>query len=234
MRYTFFAIILPALMQVMTGCSGDQARYDEHARAFDPAQTSSASATSNDTEHNMPDPADSPADLNTPQAQANDNAIDWAAYNAALLAEPVELTDEQWHAILSDEEFRILRRSGTERSFTGRYLDKEDDGTYHCAGCGLYLYDAAHKFHSGCGWPSFNQEVAQGVLAYYTDHSVGMTRTEMRCARCDGHLGHVFNDAPSQPTGLRHCVNGGAILFIPEGKDPQQAIAEHRAQFADQ
>ena len=170
----------------------------------------------------------------TDPSDAGSQAIDWTAYNAALLEDKVELTDEAWRAILSSEEYRILRNSGTEYGGTGRYLDNEDPGTYHCAGCGLYLYDARHKFHSGCGWPSFNQEVAQGVLTYHSDGSAGMTRNEMRCARCDGHLGHVFNDAPGQPTGLRHCVNGGAILFIPQGKDPQTAIVEHRAQHAGQ
>jgi peptide-methionine (R)-S-oxide reductase len=149
-----------------------------------------------------------------------------------LAAEKVELTDEQWRSILSEDEFYILRRSGTERAFTGRLLNNEDPGSYHCAGCGLYLYDAEHKFHSGCGWPSFNQEVAEGALTYYTDTSFGMVRKEMRCARCDGHLGHVFNDGPP-PTGLRHCVNGGALIFVPEGADVAATLREHRAEYAD-
>jgi len=148
-------------------------------------------------------------------------------------ADKVELTDEQWQSILSEQEYYILRQSGTERSFTGRYLNDKDPGSYHCAGCGLYLYDAKHKFHSGCGWPSFNQEVAQGALTYIVDRSYGMVRTEMRCARCDGHMGHVFDDAPDQPTGQRHCVNGGALIFVPQGADIAQTIREHRAQYAD-
>lgn len=218
---------LSALLLLVTGlaaCTGEQPRYDAAARAADPALTLAD-----------PDPATETDMPNEPATQDDDaRAQRWADYNAALLADKVELTDDEWRAILSDEEYRILRQSGTEWRGTGRYLDNEEDGTYHCAGCGLFLYDAAHKFHSGCGWPSFNQEVADGVLTYVRDTSAGMVRTEMRCARCDGHMGHVFNDAPDQPTGLRHCVNGGAVLFIPEGKDPQQAITEHRAAHADQ
>lgn len=203
----------------LAGCSGGQTRYDEAARAADPAMA------------DEPNNADTPTDPETAMADPTpdrDQAL--AAYNAALLDDDpkVQLTDDQWKSILSDEEFRILRRSGTEYAGTGRYLDNEDAGSYHCAGCGLYLYDAEHKFHSGCGWPSFNQEVGDGVLTYIRDTSHGMTRTEMRCARCDGHMGHVFNDAPDQPTGKRHCVNGGAIIFVPEGEDPQQVIARHR------
>ncbi|XAL98231.1 peptide-methionine (R)-S-oxide reductase MsrB [Phycisphaeraceae bacterium D3-23] len=233
MKHLILPALLPALLLTLSACNGDQASYDDNARAFDPAQATATHTPTDNTEQTMPDPTDTRTDPDTDPARNDAGATDWAAYNQALLADPVELSEQQWHAILSDEEFRILRKSGTEWSGTGRYLDNEEAGTYHCAGCGLYLYDAAHKFHSGCGWPSFNQEVAEGVLTYVRDRSAGMVRTEMRCARCDGHMGHVFNDAPDQPTGLRHCVNGGAILFIPEGKDPQDAIAEHREQHAD-
>jgi peptide-methionine (R)-S-oxide reductase len=213
-----------ALLLPIAGCSGGNARYDDHARAADPAMPgpdAPAGDATPDTENPMADPS-------------TDRDAALAAYNAALMDDDpkVELTDAQWRAILSDEEFRILRRSGTEYAGTGRYLDNEDPGSYHCAGCGLYLYDAKHKFHSGCGWPSFNQEVGDGVLTYVRDTSHGMVRTEMRCARCDGHMGHVFNDAPDQPTGIRHCVNGGAIIFVPEGQDPQDVIARHREQHA--
>ncbi len=126
-------------------------------------------------------------------------------------------------------ELAILRHSGTERPGTGRYLHNERAGAYHCAGCGNRLYDGQHKFHSGCGWPSFFQEVEPGALKTVVDHSHGMVRTEMRCARCDGHLGHIFGDAPQTPTGMRHCVNGFALVFVPDGEEPAAVLAAHRS-----
>ena len=110
---------------------------------------------------------------------------------------------------------------------------KDDKGAYHCVGCGNYLYDAKHKFHSGCGWPSFNQEVRKGAIVEYLDKSIFPYRTEMRCDRCDGHLGHIFNDGFDQPTGMRHCVNGVALIFVPDGKDAQDVIKAHREKYAD-
>lgn len=141
---------------------------------------------------------------------------------------PTELSAEDWRDLLHPVEFAILRQSGTESPGTGRYLNEERAGAYHCAGCGNKLYDGAHKFHSGCGWPSFFQEVEEGAITTYVDKSHGMTRTEMRCARCDGHLGHIFPDAPHTPTGMRHCVNGYALVFVPEGEEVHAVIARHR------
>ena len=134
-----------------------------------------------------------------------------------------------WKRLLRPAEFAILRESATERAFTGPWLDEERPGAYHCAGCGQRLYDAAHKFHSGCGWPSFFQEVEPGALTTHVDRAYGMVRTEMRCARCGGHLGHIFDDAPHQPTGQRHCVNGYALVFVPAGASPADVLAAHRA-----
>lgn len=165
-----------------------------------------------------------PEDLIHP-AQSDDPI---AAAGQAKIEHYKHFDDKDWKAILSDKEFYILRQSGTEYPGTGRYLDSEKVGAYHCAGCSLKLYNSQHKFHSGCGWPSFNQEVEEGALTYYVDESVGMVRKEMRCARCDGHMGHVFQDAPDQPTGLRHCVNGYAIVFIPAGQKAEEALVEHR------
>lgn len=142
--------------------------------------------------------------------------------------DPKALSDADWRAILPAMEYEILRHAATERPWTGRYLDNEQPGAYHCAGCGNKLYDAAHKFHSGCGWPSFFQEVEPGSLTTHRDRSFGMVRVEMRCARCDGHLGHIFQDAPQTPTGARHCVNGIALVFVPEGRDVGEAIRQHR------
>ena len=142
--------------------------------------------------------------------------------------DPRALDPAQWRALLGPAEYAILRESGTERAGTGRYLDDPGPGDFHCAGCGQKLYAAAHKFHSGCGWPSFFQEVEPGALEIHRDRSYGMTRTEMRCARCGGHLGHIFDDAPRTPTGLRHCVNGTAVLHVPEGQPPAAVFAAHR------
>ncbi len=141
---------------------------------------------------------------------------------------PGSLSDADWRAILSPMELHVLRRSGTERAGTGPHLSDTGPGAYHCAGCGRRLYRAAHKFHSGCGWPSFFQEADPGALTTHRDLSHFMLRTEMRCAGCGGHLGHIFDDAPQTPTGLRHCVNGAALVFVPDGEDPVEVLRAHR------
>lgn len=143
--------------------------------------------------------------------------------------DPTTLSDADWQALLEPAEYHVLRRSGTERAGTGRYLSDPGPGAFHCAGCGHKLYGADHKFHSGCGWPSFFQEIEPGALSTHTDRSHFMVRTEMRCARCDGHLGHIFRDAPQTPTGTRHCVNGTAIVHVPAGQSVAEAFAAHRA-----
>ena len=130
---------------------------------------------------------------------------------------------------LTTEEARIILHKGTEYPGTGEYEKTDLDGTYVCRQCNAPLYRSEDKFHSGCGWPSFFQAVEPGALATYTDTSHCMTRTEMRCGRCDGHLGHIFNDAPHMPGGMRHCVNGFALIFVPEGEDPLAVIQAHRA-----
>ncbi len=126
---------------------------------------------------------------------------------------PVEKTDEQWKAELSAKEYDILRQHGTERAFTGRNHDSKADGVYACAGCGLVLFDSATKFDSGTGWPSFYQPINEEFVAEVEDTTAGMRRVENRCARCGGHLGHVFNDGP-EPTGLRYCMNGYSLRFV--------------------
>jgi peptide-methionine (R)-S-oxide reductase len=143
--------------------------------------------------------------------------------------DPTSLSLEEWREILDPVEHHILRRSGTEPPGTGRYLSSPGPGSFHCAGCGNKLYDAAHKFHSGCGWPSFFQEIEDGALSIHRDTSHFMVRTEMRCARCGGHLGHIFQDAPQTPTGTRHCVNGQAIVHVPAGADVAATFRAHRA-----
>lgn len=121
-------------------------------------------------------------------------------------------TEAEWRSVLSQEEFHVLREKGTERAFTGKYWDSKAQGTYHCAGCGQALFSSEHKFKSGTGWPSFYQALKAGAVGREEDRSLWMTRTEIICTRCRGHLGHVFQDGPP-PTGERFCVNGTALDF---------------------
>ncbi len=123
-------------------------------------------------------------------------------------------SDEEWRDRLSDEEYRILREAGTEPPFSGEYVEHTDDGTYVCAGCGTELFDSETKFESGCGWPSF-YDTDDGRIETRLDTSHGMRRTEVLCATCGGHLGHVFDDGPD-PTGKRYCINSVALEFDEE------------------
>ena len=126
--------------------------------------------------------------------------------------EEVVKTPAEWKEILSDQEYYVLREKGTERSFTGPYWDNKEAGIYSCRGCGLPLFDSSTKFKSGTGWPSFWKPLAKKVVKEDTDFNIGYKRTEILCARCDGHLGHVFEDGP-KPTGLRYCMNGASLSF---------------------
>lgn len=121
-------------------------------------------------------------------------------------------TDAEWQKILTPEQYRILRKKGTEPAFCGLFHDTDKPGTYSCAGCGLDLFTSDAKFHSGTGWPSFFQPVDKRNIWTKTDRSHGMVRQEVLCARCDGHLGHVFPDGP-KPTGLRFCINSDSLKF---------------------
>ena len=122
-------------------------------------------------------------------------------------------SDAQWREELSDFEYRVLRQAATERAFTGELLDEDREGIYSCRGCGTELFRSAAKFDSHCGWPSFYEPKVGDAVELIEDRSHGMSRVEVRCAACGGHLGHVFEDAPQTPTGDRYCINSVSITF---------------------
>jgi peptide-methionine (R)-S-oxide reductase len=132
------------------------------------------------------------------------------------MTDKLNLSEAEWRERLSPEKYQILRESGTERAFTGAYEKNKVAGIYHCAGCGLPLFDSDTKYDSGSGWPSFTTPMEGEAVEELRDMTHGMVRTEVRCARCEGHLGHVFPDGPG-PEGLRYCINSASLDFEPKG-----------------
>lgn len=131
------------------------------------------------------------------------------------MTEKLTFTDAEWRERLTPEQYQILRHGGTERAFTGKYESNKAAGMYHCAGCGTPLFSSETKYNSGSGWPSYTAPVAADAVDELVDRSHGMVRTEVRCAACEGHLGHVFPDGPG-PDGLRYCINSASLDFKPK------------------
>jgi len=133
-------------------------------------------------------------------------------------------SDTDWRTELTPEQYHVLREKGTERAFTGAYWDEHRPGIYRCAACGNELFDAGTKFESGTGWPSFYQPLDPSAVETEKDRTLFMTRTEVHCARCGGHLGHIFNDARDQPTGLRYCINSASLKLDPSEVEPMEQV----------
>jgi peptide-methionine (R)-S-oxide reductase len=150
-----------------------------------------------------------------PTTMSNNNTQKDNPYYSRTDTTKLILSEEEWKKVLSPELFEIARNAHTERAFTGKYYENDVKGTYYCAACGNCLFRSDSKFSSGCGWPSFFEQIRPTATIHKPDYSHGMIRTEVQCGRCDAHLGHIFNDGPP-PTGMRYCMNSISMDFEPE------------------
>lgn len=140
------------------------------------------------------------------------------------MAYPVQKTDAEWKEQLGSQRYNVLREAGTERPFTNEYWQHTDQGTYKCGACGIPLFTDVEKFHSSCGWPAFYQAVEGNRVEERVDSSFGMRRVEVVCSNCGSHLGHVFEDAPQTPTGLRYCINSASLIFEPGSVEAKPSV----------
>ncbi len=133
--------------------------------------------------------------------------------NITMTTPKIQKTEAEWKSILSDEEYHVLREAGTERAFTGKYTDADEEGNYYCKACGHLLFTSSTKYHSGCGWPAFYDIANDSAVITKMDYKFGMTRIEVLCKNCQSHLGHVFDDGPKNKTGFRYCINSISLDF---------------------
>ncbi|MED5381986.1 MAG: peptide-methionine (R)-S-oxide reductase MsrB [Verrucomicrobiota bacterium] len=206
MKNAVFAIALAA---ALTGCGGGE-------RSPEPAATAPSPPAAPAEAEPVPQPVDH-AKINT-QPKPVPKPVQLTQHEPIMkpkqaTEEKIVKTDAEWRAKLTPEEYRILRRKGTERAFTGKFDHHFKDGTYTCKGCGTPLFLSATKYNSGCGWPAFFKSI-DNTIDETRDNSLGMVRIEITCKKCGGHLGHIFDDGPN-PTGLRYCVNSASMDFIP-------------------
>jgi peptide-methionine (R)-S-oxide reductase len=159
----------------------------------------------------------SPAGRPSPELAAGEAAMRASRSRGARRRTQVK-SDDEWKRELTPMQYAVLRQGHTERAFTGEHWNRKEDGTYVCAGCGTELFTSADKYDSGCGWPSYTRAIVEGRIEELQDTSHGMVRTEVRCSKCGGHLGHVFDDGP-EPTGLRYCINSASLNFE-KGSNP--------------
>jgi peptide-methionine (R)-S-oxide reductase len=209
--------LLTGLVLLVAGCQA--------ADAVGPG-SSSAVATSDSTVEGNRDEAQEPGGSGSEEAATVPTSTEIVT---PLPEDQLPKTDAEWKQVLSEEQYYVLREEGTERAFTGEYADAKTRGTYHCAGCGEPLFDSQTKFESGTGWPSFYDVIGEvgDQVESRKDRKFFMTRTEVHCKRCGGHLGHVFEDGPA-PTGLRYCINSAALkLGAPPSRGPEETVGDN-------